>query len=236
MKLVIEDIVKSFGDNEVLKGIDFQFEQGSIYALLGRNGSGKTTLFSIIAQEIDANSGKIYLVENETKRPLEADDFYFMVANPTLPNFLTGYEFIKFFYDVNKPRIKDNRSIEEYLDWIGLTQQERHRLIQGYSLGMKNKLQMLMFVMLAPPIILMDEPLTSLDVLMQHQIKQLIKEMRHRHIILFSTHILQLATDICDEIVILNHGHLTQLDHEKLNEAEFEESIIEALSENDNHV
>ncbi len=237
MRLVLENISKSFGENHVLKDISFEFDQGNIYALLGRNGSGKTTLLSIIAEELQADNGSVYITNDQNeKRLLQEDDFFFMVANPNFPNFLTGYEFIKFFFDVNQDRIHTNKSIDEYLDWIGLDEDERHRLIQGYSLGMKNKLQMLMFVMLEPPIILMDEPLTSLDVIMQHQIKKLILHMKSRHIILFSTHILQLATDLCDEIVILNNGKLKLLDHQMLENQEFEEEIIKALGEVESNV
>lgn len=66
---------------------------------------------------------------------------------------------------------------------------------------------------------------------MQLQIKKLIREIRKNHIILFSTHILQLATDLCDEIVVLNNGQLTQIDHELLKDPAFESRIITILSE-----
>lgn len=234
MQLIIDRLHKSFGNNHVLKGATFTFQQGNIYALLGRNGSGKTTLFSLIAEEIAAEEGTVSIVDqNGEKRALTADDFFFMVANPALPNFLTGYEFVKFFLDVNIDKIYEPKTPDEYLEWIGFNEADRHRLIQGYSLGMKNKLQMLMFVMIAPPIILMDEPLTSLDVVMQLQIKNMIRSMRSEHIILFSTHILQLATDLCDEIVVLHNGLLTQLDHGILGDPTFEQDIIRILSDDE---
>lgn len=234
MKLVIDQLYKSFGDNKVLKGVEFTFEEGDIYALLGRNGSGKTTLFSLIAEELEPEKGTIRIVDDAgVERPLTDGDYFFMVANPSFPNFLTGYEFLKFFVDINKDKYANLKTPEEYMASIGFTPEDAHRLIQGYSLGMKNKLQMLMFAIIAPPIILMDEPLTSLDVVMQLQIKRMIRDMRGTHIILFSTHILQLATDLCDQIVVLHDGKLRQLDHEMLQLPSFEEDIIRILSEDD---
>lgn len=90
-----------------------------------------------------------------------------------------------------------------------------------------------MFMLLAPPIILMDEPLTSLDVVVQLQIKNLLKQMEGNHIIIFSTHILQLARDLCDSVVILNHGKLSQLEEGRLQDPNVEQEIIDILQKED---
>lgn len=230
MKLIIDNIHKSFGVNEVLKGTTHTFTDGNIYALLGRNGSGKTTLFDIISNKKDEDEGSVLIDVDGTPRPLVQEDFFYMVANPLLPNFLTGREFLQFFIDVNIERIYENRTLDELFDWIDFDKFERDYLIQTYSLGTRNKLQMLMFILLKPKVILMDEPLTSLDVVVQLQIKQLLKQMEMDHIILFSTHILQLATDLCDELVILSDGKLYPLPQEKLKDFNFEEEIISLLS------
>ena len=100
---------------------------------------------------------------------------------------------------------------------------------------MKNKVQMLCFMIARPPVILLDEPLTSFDVVVALEIKQLIREISAEHIIIFSTHILQLATDLCDEIVILSDGTLEQLDHAMLESGNFEAQIIEKLKDEDAH-
>lgn len=232
MKLIIDSIEKSFGDNEVLKGATQDFNKGKIYALLGRNGSGKTTLFDIISNKKNEDAGKILLELEEKSRSIEQNDLFYMVANPLLPNFLTGREFLQFFIDVNLERISETRSLDELFNWIDFDVKERDNLIQTYSLGTRNKLQMLMFILLKPKIILMDEPLTSLDVVVQLQIKKLLKEMEKDHIIIFSTHILQLATDLCDELIILSDGKLYPLPEEKLKDPNFEEEIINILSKN----
>ncbi|MDO5027883.1 MAG: ABC transporter ATP-binding protein [Bacillota bacterium] len=230
MKLIIEDIHKAFDTNQVLKGSSQVFQAGQIYALLGRNGSGKTTLFDIIANNKAADQGQIFLDLDGQQRPLVQEDLFYMVANPLLPNFLTGREFLQFFIDVNNNRVKETRSLDELFDWIDFDSLERDYLIQTYSLGTRNKLQMLMFLLIKPKVILMDEPLTSLDVVVQLQIKKLLKSMEEDHIILFSTHILQLATDLCDQLVILSDGKLYKLPEEKLRDPNFEDEIIRILS------
>ena len=230
MQLVIENIKKSFGKKEVLKGISFTFDQGHIYGLLGRNGSGKTTLFSIISDVLIKDGGRFFLLDGQKEMELEPADVFFMIAEPTLPSFLTGRELIEFYIEINEKRIKDLKTVDEYFDQIAFEKEDRDRLIQGYSTGMKNKLQMMMFMILRPPVILMDEPLTSLDVVVQLEIKKLIRSIRKDHIILFSTHILQLAEDLCDKIVLLHEGKLHFMDDKLMEDEDFEEILIQQLS------
>lgn len=230
MKLIIENLSKSFGKKEVLNNASFTFEKGINYALLGRNGSGKTTLFRLITDGLDKDNGDVFLEENGIKRKLEFKDIFFMVAEPELPKFLTGYEFIKFFIEANKENIKSSKSIEEYFALVDFDMEDSHRLIQGYSTGMKNKIQMLMFLILRPRVILMDEPLTSLDVVVQLEMKKIIREIHADHIIIFSTHILQLAKDICDEIVLLSDKKLQKVEENLIKNPDFEDKIISLLS------
>jgi ABC-2 type transport system ATP-binding protein len=135
--------------------------------------------------------------------------------------------------DINKGKIAPGRTIEDYFEFIRFEEEDRHRLIKGYSHGMKNKIQMLCFIISRPPLILLDEPLTSFDVVVALEIKKLLREMKQDHIIIFSTHILQLAADLCDELVILNNGVLREIPAETLHSPEFEEQIIALLKDED---
>ncbi|MDU5230485.1 MAG: ABC transporter ATP-binding protein [Anaerococcus sp.] len=229
MQLVIENLSKKFEEKSVLNELDARFDQGIIYALLGRNGAGKTTLFSLIAKELKKDSGEVYLLENGEKINLESKDVFFMLAEPELPRFLTAREFIKFFIDVNKERIADLHDTDYYFDLVKFDEEDKDRLIQGYSTGMRNKIQMMMFLILKPRVILMDEPLNSLDVVVQKEMKDLIKSIKHDHIIIFSTHILDLAKDISDEIVLLHKGQIEEVDREIKNNPDFEDRIISLL-------
>ena len=126
-------------------------------------------------------------------------------------------------------------TVEEYLDFIKIEEDDRHKLIKSYSFGMKNKIQMLCYLITKPNIILLDEPLTSFDVVVALEIKNLLKEIKKDHILIFSTHILQLAIDLCDELVILKDGKLSLIDNNILKSDNFENEIMDILKE-DIHV
>lgn len=230
MKLIVNEIEKKFEEKEVLKGASFTFEKGKIYGLLGRNGAGKTTLFNCISHEIDFDGGSVSLEENGENRPVNFDMMGYAFSNPVLPEFLTGYEFIKFFLDIHKGKIENPLTVEEYAQMVGLDLPDLDRLLKGYSHGMKNKMQMLCLLISKPPIILLDEPLTSLDVVAAHEMKELLLAMKKDHIIILSTHILQLAQDLCDEIVLLHQGKLSGVDDLDCHDQGFEEHVMELLS------
>lgn len=230
MKLIVKNLSKTFGKKEVLKNASYTFDQGEVYALLGRNGAGKTTLFKLITDSIVKDSGEVLLEIDGKTSPLDFKDVFFMVSEPELPKFLTGREFISFFIEANKENIKDTKDLDSYFSLVDLDIDDSNRLIQDYSTGMKNKLQMLMFLILRPRVILMDEPLTSLDVVIQLQMKKIIREIHKDHIIIFSTHILQLAKDICDRIVLLHDKSLNPVDSLIKDDPAFEDTIINLLS------
>ncbi|CAM4468397.1 ATP-binding cassette domain-containing protein [Paenibacillus typhae] len=235
MELILDNIRKCYNDKQVLKGVDFTFEKGKIYGLLGRNGAGKTSLFNCLSGEVRMDSGGAFLRRNEVSLPLTDNEIGYVFSLPILPEFLTGYEFVKFYMDINRDKIQPGRTAEDYFNIISFEEEDRHRLIKGYSHGMKNKIQMLCFIITRPPLILLDEPLTSFDVVVALEIKKLLREMKQDHIIIFSTHILQLAADLCDELVILNNGILQEIPADLLRSPEFEEKIIALLKDGNSH-
>ena len=230
MKLIIEHLKKNFGSKEVLKDIDFEFEEGKIYGLLGRNGAGKTTFFNCLNEDIEVDDGTFYL-EEKTTRPIVSEDIGYVLSTPNVPEFLTGREFLKFFIDINVSRIEQPKSLDEYFDFMKIDVEDRDKLLKDYSHGMKNKMQMLVHIIANPKILLLDEPLTSFDVVVAEEMKQMLKGLKKGHIIIFSTHIMELALDLCDEIVILNKGVLEKIEKKNLDNEHFKNRIIEALKE-----
>ena len=231
MKLIIKNLEKKFDKKQVLKNINFEFEDGKIYGLLGRNGAGKTTFFNCINKDIEVDNGEFILNNNGNETNIQIDDIGYVLSTPTVPEFLTGREFLKFFLDINKKSIKDIKSVDEYFDFIKIDKQDRNKLLKDYSHGMKNKMQMLINIIANPKVLLLDEPLTSLDVVVAEEMKELLKQIKKEHIIIFSTHIMDLALSLCDNIVILNNGTLEEINRENLNEDELKQKIIKALKE-----
>ena len=231
MKFVIEHLSKHFEAKRVLQDIDFTFESGKIYGLLGRNGAGKTTLFNCLNRDIRTDGGQFYLETEEGRREVRPEDIGYVLSTPTVPEFLTGREFLKFFLEINEKYIEDLQPIDTYFDYVSIAPEDRDKLMKDYSHGMKNKMQMLITIIAKPEILLLDEPLTSLDVVVAEEMKQLLRALKSDRITIFSTHIMDLALDLCDEIVLLNHGELEVVDKSGLDSKEFKEKIIAALRE-----
>ncbi len=229
MQLIIEHLAKSYDKRQVLRDIDFAFDSGKIYGLLGRNGAGKTTLFNCLNRDIKADSGSFSLMQDGQRRTVSADDVGYVLSTPTVPEFLTGREFLKFFLEINEGKILDPQPLDAYFDEIRISPEDRDKLLKDYSHGMKNKMQMLINMIYRPNILLLDEPLTSLDVVVAEEMKLLLRRLKAGRITIFSTHIMDLALDLCDEIVLLNHGELEVVDKANLDQSAFKDKILAAL-------
>ena len=232
MKLEVLNLKKKFGEKQVLDGIEFTFESGKIYGLLGRNGAGKTTFFNCLNDDIKPDEGTFNMIVDKNIRPLTIDDIGYVLSTPTVPEFLTGREFLKFFLEINEGKIQNEKTIDEYFEFMKIEQEDRDKLLKNYSHGMKNKMQMLVNIIANPNILLLDEPLTSLDVVVAEEMKDMLKSIKKEHILIFSTHIMDLALSLCDEIVILKKGTLSLVDH-TLKGEEKKKKIIEMLREDD---
>ena len=225
MKLIIKNLKKNFEQKQVLKDINYEFERGKIYGLLGRNGAGKTTLFNCLNEDLEIDGGEFY-IDDGGVRKLCAEDLGYVLSTPNVPEFLTGREFLKFFIDINRKRITDLKSVDEYFDFMKIEVEDRDKLLKDYSHGMKNKMQMLVNIISNPDVLLLDEPLTSFDVVVAEEMKQMLKEIKNNHIIIFSTHIMELALDLCDEIVVLNKGVLTRIATKGVANEQLKEKLI----------
>ena len=230
MKLGITNLTKSYGDKEVLEKVDFSFESGKIYGLLGRNGAGKTTFFNCLNEDIEIDSGKFLL---DGKR-LTSDDIGYATATPVVPEFLTGREFLQFFLDINEDKLDKKKSLDYYFDLVQLSKEDQDILLKEYSHGMKNKMQILINVIANPKVILLDEPLTALDIVVQEDMKKLLRSLKKDHVIILSTHILELAIDICDEIVVISNKKLELIEKKNLNTKNYKDKIINQLKEDSN--
>ena len=107
---------------------------------------------------------------------LKKEDIGMLFSENFLPEFLTGYEYIKFFRDINAPQ--DIKSVEDYMEMMEFSKKDQNRLIKDYSHGMKSKISLITLFISRPKVLLLDEPLTSLDVVISTQIKKLLMELK----------------------------------------------------------
>ena len=232
MKLEIVNFSKSYDKKVIFNDVNFSFEDNKIYGLIGRNGIGKTTFFNCLNEDIPFNAGKIYLDDDFGKNELTCNDIGYITSTPIVPEFLTEKEFLNFYIDINKDKINNLKDVDYYLNLVKINKEDADRLLKDYSHGMKNKIQILINIISNPKIILLDEPLTNLDVVVQDELKKLLKDIKKNHIIIFSTHILELAIDLCDEIVIVNKKNLEIVEKKSLNTKKYKDKIIKLLKDN----
>ena len=136
--LTVSGLNKSYGDFS-LKDVTFSLPEGCITGFIGVNGAGKTTFFNCLNGDIKRDSGKLYLLSSNQKRPIQPDDIGYVLSTPTVPPFLTGREFLKFFLDINGANISNSKTVDEYFDEIAIDLADRDKLLKDYSHGMKNK-------------------------------------------------------------------------------------------------
>ena len=130
MKLVIKNLTKKYDDKLVLDEVNYEFKEGVITSVLGRNGAGKTTLFNVLYDEIDFDSGEFYLENEGVTEQLKKEDIGMLFSENFLPEFLTGYEYIKFYRDINSPN--DIKTVEDYMEMMEFSKKDQNRLIKDY--------------------------------------------------------------------------------------------------------
>ena len=173
------------------------------------------------------DAGSFYLEEEGVRRNIAAEEIGYVLSTPAVPEFLTAREFLKFFLEINEDTIASPQSIDDYFDRMSIVPEDRDKLL-------KNKMQMLVNIIAQPKLLLLDEPLTSLDVVVAEEMKQLLRSLKQGRITIFSTHLMDLALDLCDEIVLLSHGMLESVKKSNLDGHGFKEKIIAALREEEN--
>lgn len=212
MILSVENIHKSYGKEDVLKGISFTIDQPEIIALVGPNGSGKSTLMNVITNLLAANSGKVTVLNKSNTDPHIFKEIAFMQDNSVLYDYLTGYDHLQFIGDVqniSKEQIMQTAKrvgIESYLN----------KRVRHYSLGMKQHLLLTMALLNEPKLLILDEPLNGLDPTSAIRVRELFLQLRDQGTaILLSSHNLAEIDRVTSNVLFLKEGRLIKEDLSK---------------------
>lgn len=207
-----ENVTKIFGkDFKAVDSLNLEVNEGKIYGFLGPNGAGKTTTLKMLTGILSPDEGKIningYDIEenpNEAKR-----EFAFVSDDPDLFLKLKGIEYLRFIgkvYQIEELDLKEK--IFKYSEIFEMKDVLNDR-IESYSHGMKQKINIIGALIHSPKIWILDEPLTGLDPKSSHTLKQMMREHADNgNIVLFSTHVLEVAEKICDHVFIINNGKI----------------------------
>jgi sodium transport system ATP-binding protein len=208
--LVVENLVKRFGNVQALAGISFECRRGELFGLLGPNGAGKTTTIRSICSIIKPDSGTIH-VDGVTvgKNPIEAlKRMAVVLEEGSLYDRLTSEEnMILFaeFHGLKKEKIKEK--VLEVAHTLELDEFLK-RQFRGLSKGNRQKVLLGQALVVDPPLLILDEPTAGLDVPTQKSIRDLLKKIKKNRTILYSTHIMSEAEELCDRLAIIDHGKI----------------------------
>ncbi|ADU31630.1 ABC transporter ATP-binding protein [Evansella cellulosilytica] len=204
--ITTKQLSKSFKGTEAVKGIDLHIKEGVCTALLGPNGAGKSTTLNMLTGLMKPTSGSIAFDERYS-----GDRRQYIGYLPQYPKFygwMTGEEYLVYAGQLGSLSKEDAKArAEELLKLVGLID-DRKKRIQGYSGGMKQRLGIAQALVHKPKLVILDEPVSALDPKGRREVLELMDKLKETTSILFSTHVLHDAEEICEEIFIINHGEL----------------------------
>ena len=192
--ITIEHINKSFGAQQVLKDVSLEIPAGQVLGLLGPNGAGKSTLMKILIGLWKADSGLVsvpprigYLPEN----------------NPLYEEMYVT-EYLQFMAKMTNDKCQMT-NVDALIDKVGLTP-ERHKHIRELSKGYRQRVGLAQALLGDPELLILDEPTTGLDPNQLVDIRALIRSLGKDRTVILSTHIMQEVREMCDRVIILDHG------------------------------
>jgi ABC-2 type transport system ATP-binding protein len=206
----IEGLVKTFGEVRALDGLSLTVEAGSVFGFLGPNGAGKTTTIRILTGLARATAGQAWVdgVRVTAGRLHAAGHVGYLPQDPSFYPWMTGREMLDHVARVfGLPAHERKARSKALLELTGLTKAARRR-IGGYSGGMRHRLGIAQALMNRPAVLLLDEPVSSLDPVGRKELLELIERLRGQCTVLMSTHILADVERVCDTVGIINQGKL----------------------------
>ena len=207
--LQVKNLSKAYASQEILTGISFKVMPGDIVGLIGENGAGKTTMMNIIAGLRKPSGGAVAVCGKTLNR--NGADYYsnigFAFDSMAFYPYMNAIDNLRLFTD-------DNDKIETLLEYFGLGA-SKNKSVSTYSLGMRQKLNLIRAVICEPKLIVMDEPINGLDPKAVADFKQYIRGYveQHQGALLISSHALKELLFFCNKyIFIKNKNIFAQID------------------------
>jgi ABC-2 type transport system ATP-binding protein len=205
-----QNLVKKYGDLEVLKSVDLSVPEHSIFGFLGPNGAGKSTTMKILLGLCKPTAGSVRLMGQDVSgASLQArTQIGYLPQHPTFPEYMTAREVLDFagrFFVQDDSLLK--RRVDFMLEAVGLTG-KGDRKVNGFSGGERQRLGIAQAQIHSPRLLILDEPAAALDPLGRHDVLKIMEQLRKESTIFYSTHILDDVQQISDTVAILNQGKL----------------------------
>ena len=210
----VENITKKYGSFTAVDNINFEIDEGEIVGFLGPNGAGKSTTMNMITGFIEPTSGRIIIDGYDiSKKPRKAKrQIGYMPEGVPLYSDLTVKEFVTYMAELKGvPRKEKKDKVQKAINETGL-QDVQNKLTKNLSRGYKQRVSMAGALVSEPKVIILDEPTVGLDPKQVTEIRALIKELGKEHTVILSSHILSEVSQICNRVIIINHGQIVAID------------------------
>jgi len=213
--LEVVDLRKRYGRNTALDGVSFQVFEGELFGLLGPNGAGKTTLLSIVSCLLEPTSGEVKILGRKAStsdRGLRRE-IGIVPQESAIYGELSARENLRFFgslYGIRGPKLEER--VDYVLEAIGLADRAAER-VEGFSGGMKRRLNLGAAIVHEPKLLLLDEPTTGVDPQSRNHIFEEVRRLAASGVtIVYTTHYIEEVETLCSRVGIIDHGKLIACD------------------------
>ena len=209
--IVVRGLTKAFRQKLAVDGISFRVARGRFFGFLGPNGAGKSTTIKMLTGLLRPSAGEVAIEGRRLEADLLGIKSVIGVLPEELPLYerLTGEEYLHFAGRMHGlSREETRRRTDDLLDFLSLAE-DRGRLIVDYSLGMKKKTALAAALIHNPRVLFLDEPLNGIDPISGRVVTDLLRRLASKGVTLFfTTHVLDVAEWLCDEVAIIDHGRI----------------------------
>ena len=210
----VKNVTKKYPNIKAVDNINFTIKDGEVVGFLGPNGAGKTTTMNMITGFIEPTEGQIIIngfdIVKKSKKAKK--QIGYMPEGVPLYTELTAREFVNYMAELKDVKAKERKeAVEKAIEETGLKDVQK-KLIKNLSRGYKQRVSMAGALVGNPEVIILDEPTVGLDPKQITEIRSLIKELGKKHTVILSSHILSEVSQICERVIIINHGKIVAID------------------------
>jgi ABC-2 type transport system ATP-binding protein len=210
--IVVQDLVKNYGDFCAVNHISFSVSEGTIFGFLGPNGAGKTTTIKMLTTVLEPTSGQLRVNGHDPvhQQKLVRRSFGIVFQDPSLDDELTAFENMDLhgaLYGV--PRAERAKRSRALLELVGLWDRQKD-FVKQYSGGMKRRLEVARALLHQPRILFLDEPTIGLDPQTRNHIWGYINQLSKEHsvTVFFTTHYMEEADRVASDVAVIDHGKI----------------------------
>ncbi len=204
----VENLVKKYGPVTAVKGISFSAKPGQVTGFLGPNGAGKTTTMRMLTGFLPPTSGKAIVADHDVfEESMEVRKHVgYLPESVPLYRDMTALAYLMYMGEIRGLPNRRDKAMSA-LERVALADRANSR-IRTLSKGMRQRVGLAQALLHDPDVLILDEPTIGLDPIQVLELRELVRELGRVHTLLFSTHILSEAEQVCDSVVIINQGQI----------------------------